>query len=115
MLEFFPATPQALVPTVDGYRLEANAQGNLQIRNLRSGQCIVLEPISPAGNPTTQVCCDFCHHSAPRHYLQMFRVEIPDSHGRRFRYVSLCRNCEACEGRRINDQPLRRLIERLGL
>ncbi len=115
VLEFFPATHDKLVPSLDGYRLEPHRDNTLVLRNLRSGEQATLTPIAPAGNSTTQLCCDLCQQSASRSFMQMYRAEIPGSQGRRFRYVTLCRNNRACEERRINDKPLRALIESLAI
>lgn len=113
VLELFPATDHKLVPSPDEYRLERTDDGNLVIRSLVSGESLILTPIAQAGSATTQVCCDLCRRSVPRHYMQMYRVAIPGSGGRRFRYVSLCRNAAACDARRLSDEPVRDLLERV--
>ena len=72
-----------------------------------------LMTLTISGRASTQLCCDFCQHSAARNYLQLFRVEVPGSNGRRYFYVSLCRDTEGCNLRRLNDEPLRALLARV--
>lgn len=115
VLEFFPETHDKLVPSLDGYRLEQGPHNTRILRNLHTDERATLTPVAPAGNRTTQLCCDLCQQSTSRHFIQLYRAEIPGSQGRRFRYVMLCRNSRACEERRINDKPLRALIERLSI
>lgn len=101
VLSLFPATDTALVPPPEPYRFELSADGLLRLS--RDGtELLLLAPVAGAGNASTQLCCDLCRRSAPRHYLQMFRAEIPGSKGRRYRYVSLCRDTHGCETRRRN-------------
>lgn len=101
VLSLFPATDTALVPLPEPYRFELSADGLLRLSRDGS-ELLLLAPIAGAGNASTQLCCDLCQRSAPRHYLQMFRAEVPGSKGRRYRYVSLCRDTQGCETRRRN-------------
>lgn len=113
VLEFFPATHERLIPGFDEYRLEPDPQGRLAILR-QDGQAVLhLVPVAASGPSSTQLCCDFCQHSAPRAYLQLFRAEVPGSQGRRYRYVSLCRDSAACALRRFDDGAIRELLERL--
>ncbi len=112
VLSFFPATDAALIPHPEPYRLEATSDGALRVR--RDGaELVVLAPIASSGSATTQLCCDLCLRSAPRHYLQMFRAEIPGSKGRRYRYVTLCRDTGGCEARRSDEVPVEALLSRV--
>ncbi len=110
VLEFFPATPERLVPDVDEFRLEFDADGNVVVLNAVHKPLLTLFPVTASGKASTQVCCDFCNRSAPRYYTQIYRVEIPTSQGRRFRYVSLCKNLEECSSRRFDDKSIRALL-----
>jgi hypothetical protein len=113
VLELFPATNNALVPGVPHYRIEPDDKGNIQILTAQDQPLLTLEPVTMSGKPSTQLCCDFCQSSAPRTYLDMLRVEVPNSNGRRFFYVARCKDHEACESRRFNDKPIRALLERV--
>jgi hypothetical protein len=113
VLELFPATPERLIPTLEDYRLEADSSGNVVILNAVHKLLVTLVPIASAGKASTQMCCDFCQHSTPRNYMQVCRVEIPASQGRRFRYVTVCKNLDECSARRFNDRPIRALLSSL--
>jgi hypothetical protein len=110
VLEFFPATNEKLVPGTEEYRLERSDGGALVIRETTSQRTVTLTPVEQAGNVSTQLCCDLCQRSAPRRYLQVYRLTLPGSHGRRFRYLTLCSDSRSCDARRINDEPLKRLL-----
>ncbi|CAA9566347.1 MAG: hypothetical protein AVDCRST_MAG86-1227 [uncultured Truepera sp.] len=112
VLSLFPGTDAVLVPLPEPYRFERTPEG---LRLLRDGsELLLLAPIAAAGNASTQVLCDLCQRSAPRHYLQMFRAEVPGSKGRRYRYVSLCRDPGGCEARRSGgDTPVEVLLSRV--
>ena len=110
VLELFPATHERLVPKAEEYKLETRSEGVLVIRHLPTERELVLVPIAPAGNASTQVCCDLCSRNAPRHYMQTARVALPGSNGRRFRYLSLCRDTEACAARRLGDETLAEVL-----
>ena len=113
VLELFPATPEPLVPNAAAYRIKPDEHGNIQILTSKDQLLLTLEPMSMAGKPSTHICCDFCQRGAPRNYLNMLRVEVPNSNGRRFFYVSRCKDHEGCESRRFNDKPIRTLLERV--
>ncbi len=110
VLEFFPATDDKLVPGSESFQLKCQDNGNLLICNNQTEQELLLIPVKYTGQANTQMCCDLCSHSAPRQFLQMFRMEMPGSQGRRFRYISLCQNHEACDARRIDDGPIKALL-----
>lgn len=113
VLELFPATHKRLIPDSNTYRLEPDSTGNLVIYDHKDKALLSLSPVAMSGRASTQLCCDFCQHSAARHFLQLFRAEVPGSRGRRFYYVSLCRDIEGCNLRRLNDEPLRALLDRV--
>jgi hypothetical protein len=110
VLELFPATPERLVPNIDDYRLESDPDGNLIVLNAVLKPLLTLIPISSSGKASTYLCCDFCRRNAPRYYAQIYRVEVPASQGRRFRYFTLCKNLEECSARRFDDKPIRALL-----
>lgn len=112
VLSLFPATDAALVPHPEPYYFEGSDDGPLRL--LRDGsELMLLEPVAAAGRPSTQLCCDLCRRSAARHYIQLFRAEVPGSEGRRYRYVSLCRDPQGCEARRSGDAPVESLLNRM--
>lgn len=113
MLEFFPATPERLVPDVNDFQMELDSDGNVVILNAVHKPLLTLFPIPSSGKAYTQVCCDFCQRNAPRYQNQVYRIEIPTSKGRRFRYVTLCKNLEECSSRRFSDKPIRSLLNSL--
>lgn len=113
VLELFPATHKRLIPDSNDYRLEHDATRHLIIYDQQDRALLSLSPVSVSGRASTQLCCDFCQRSAARTYLQLFRVEVPGSNGRRYFYVSLCRDTEGCNQRRLNDEPLRSLLARV--
>lgn len=110
VLELFPATHERLVPRPRRFALERSSDGVVRVRNAAGGVELRLEPVATAGNHTTQLCCDLCEHSTTRRYMQMVRTEIPGSAGRRFRYLTVCRDTEACETRRFGDEPVEALL-----
>ncbi|MCA9836816.1 MAG: hypothetical protein KC422_07875 [Trueperaceae bacterium] len=114
VLEFFPATREQLIPVSSAYDLK-NHDGQIIIANSKGQDLISLSPVQPSGNASTTLCCDFCQHSGNRYYLQLYRAEVAGSKGRHFFYVSLCKNTEACETRRISDKPIEELLKRLGV
>lgn len=112
VLEFFPATAEHLIPKSKLYYLKERPDGTLLICKLGTGALLSLTPIKIAGNSSTQLCCDFCQHSAPRHDLQPYRIEAPGSNGRRFLYVTLCADPAACDARRFDDTPIEALLNK---
>ena len=114
VLEFFPATPAELVPkslaTSNHYRIASGQDGTLVILDENGGTAHSLAPVLPFGNPNTKLCCDLCHRTGVRDFLQLLRSEVPGSEGRRFRYVSACRDIAACEERRPDDGPVLALL-----
>jgi hypothetical protein len=113
VLEFFPATHERLIPHPSQFSLKEH-DGQVFISSKQGQVLLALVPVSPAGKTAVHLCCDFCQHSAARPYLQLFRAEVPESQGRHFCYVSLCRNTEACNTRRLNDEPILKLLQRIG-
>lgn len=111
VLEFFPATDERLIPRSHTYQLGRSGDGALVIRDSQERELGRLLPVSEAGSATTRLCCDLCGWTGIRQYLQVLRAEVPGSNGRRFRYLTACRNTEDCEARRIDDEPVRVLIE----
>ena len=112
VLSLFPATDAALVPQPEPYRFEGTPDGPLRL--LRDGfELLRLEPVSAAGKASAQLCCDLCQRSAARHYIQLFRAEVPGSGGRRYRYASLCRDPQGCRARQRGDAPVESLLNRV--
>ena len=113
VLSLFPDTDASLVPLPEPYRFETADGGSLRLLRDET-EVALLAPVAPAGNASTQLCCDLCRWSAPRHYLQIFRAEVPGSKGRRYRYVSLCRDTAGCGERRVGgDAPVDLLLSRV--
>lgn len=123
--EFFPATPERLVPGGLGsgrlapgglapgrkrLRLQRSGSGNLEVLDAAGRELLVMEPVAQAGDPSQRLCCDLCLHSAGRPDLALHRAQVPGSHGRRWRYVTACRDELACEARRHDDAVLVRLL-----
>jgi hypothetical protein len=113
VLELFPATPEPLVPKTPTYRIAHDERGNIQILTAQEQLLLTLEPLNTTGHPATQLCCDFCQRSAPRNYMDVLRAEVPNSKGRRFFYVSRCKDHDGCESRRFSDKPIRALLARV--
>ena len=112
VLSLFPGTAEELVPLPEPYRFERLEGGGLRL--LRDGDELArLAPVPPSGGPSVQLSCDLCKWSAPRSYLQLFRAEVPGSRGRRYRYVSLCRDTAGCGGRRGDDAPVEQFLGRV--
>ncbi|MEX2502952.1 MAG: hypothetical protein WD336_11295, partial [Trueperaceae bacterium] len=90
---YFPATDARLVPRTLRYRLQAGSQGRIVVID-RTGDVErgVLTPVPSAGNPTGELACDLCGRSGTRRFLALYRLEVPGSHGRRFRYLTACRD-----------------------
>ena len=113
VLSLFPDTDAALVPLPEPYRFELTGEGTLRLLRDET-EVALLAPVAPAGNASTQLSCDLCKWSASRHYLQLFRAEVPGSRGRRYRYVSLCRDTAGCKARRTGgDAPVDLLLNRV--
>ncbi len=113
VLSLFPDTDASLIPLPEPYRFETASGGSLRLLRDET-EVALLAPVAPAGNASTQLCCDLCRWSAPRHYLQIFRAEVPGSKGRRYRYVSLCRDTAGCSERRVGgDAPVDLLLSRV--
>jgi len=110
VLEFFPATSERLIPRTSRYRLVREGDGALIIFEREGGERLRLLPVEAAGHFATRLCCDLCQWTAARQYLGLYRAEVPGSDGRRFRYVTACRDTDACEARRLDDASLLTLL-----
>jgi hypothetical protein len=111
VLEFFPATPERLIPAASAYAVTALDDGVREVRNVDGGVVARLLPLPSAGHEGTTVCCDLCSWSGPRRALTLLRSEVPGSSGRRWRYLTACRDGDACEARRLDDASLERLLD----
>lgn len=109
VLEFFPGTQPSLIPQTKRFAVELVSNGSLIVRE-GARERLRLVPVSSSGNRTTQLCCDLCQQSDMRRFLQLLRVELPGSNGRRFRYLIACRDHEACELQRVGDEPFEMLL-----
>lgn len=110
VLEMFPATPEPLVPRPLQFTVEDEGDGQARVLDREGFVVLRLVPVTPAGNPTGELCCDLCHRSGTRRFLGLYRAEMPGSNGRRFRYLSACRDHQACETRRLDDGALHVLL-----
>jgi hypothetical protein len=111
VLELFPATPRRLVPDTSAFAVTALDDGAREVRAAEDGRVVArLLPLSPAGRADTPLCCDLCDWSGPRRDLTTLRSEVPGSGGRRWRYLTACRDGDACEARRLDDAALARLL-----
>ena len=111
MLEFFPATPDRLVPRTSAYVVTRDDDDGVTVRARESGRPLLrLAPVERANRRTVRQCCDLCSWSGSSGYLRFLRAEVPGSNGRRWRYLSACVDVEACEARRIEDGVLDRLL-----
>lgn len=112
VLELFPATHERLVPRPLRYRVEDEGDGRMAIHDRDADEAVAarLSPVTPAGNPTGELCCDLCQRTGTRRWLGIFRAEVPGSNGRRFRYLTACRDHRACEARRLDDAGIEALL-----
>lgn len=108
--EFFPATPQALRPRPRRYRLERDGNGDVVVLDGVGQARLRLTPVPPAGNPKQRLCCDLCHATAGREAMTLLRAEVPGSLGRRFRYLTACRDSRSCDARRVDDDAVENLL-----
>ena len=115
VLELFPATSDYLVPHHSNYTLSKTELGSVLIRKDTGERLLELTPLNTSGATTTQLCCDFCQHSAPRQFFHYVRAAVSASKGRRFCYVSLCRDTKNCELRRLSDEGVDKLLARVGV
>lgn len=111
--ELFPATPEHLLPYPRRYKLERGDGGEITLSGPAGTPLLVLETVAQSGDPSHRLSCDLCSHSAPRERMAMLRIAVPGSHGRRWRYVTACRDLVQCEARRPDDSPLERLLASL--
>lgn len=108
--ELFPATPKKLVPRPRRYRLEDTGDGCVRVYGPDEEAVATLHAVQPAGNPTGELCCDLCQRTGTRRWLGLFRFEVPGTFGRRFRYLTACRDRRACEARRLDDDGVAVLL-----
>lgn len=112
VLEFFPATNERLVPRPLRFHLHDVGDGQVAIVDRAKGGDVALRlaPVAPSGNPTGELCCDLCQRTGTRRWLGLYRAELPDSGGRRFRYLTACRDHRACDERRLDDAGIEALL-----
>lgn len=110
VLEFFPATNERLVPRPLRYRTEDSGEGFVRIADRAGTTLARLAPVAPSGNPTGHLTCDLCGRTSTRRFLGHYRIAVPGSNGRRFRYACACRDREACETRRLDDAGIETLL-----
>ena len=111
--EIFPATPRHLLPRPRSYRLESLDNGDVILTDRQGSKLLVLQRVPQAGNPGHRLSCDFCHHSAARDSIALMRLAVPRSDGRRWRYLSMCRDPYQCDARRHDDSTIERLLTSL--
>jgi len=110
VLEYFPATNERLVPRPLRFRVEDEVDGHVVVRNGDDEVAVRMTAVSPAGNPTGELCCDLCQRTGTRRWLGLYRAEVPASSGRRYRYLTACRGRRACEARRLDDDGIESLL-----
>lgn len=111
--ELFPATPEHLIPHPRRYHLTRLENGDVRLTGPLGTPPLVMEPVPQAGDPGHKLSCDLCNHSAARESMAMLRIPVPGSGGRRWRYLSACRDLNQCEARRSGDSALERLVSSL--
>lgn len=113
VLEFFPATPDRLVPRPSAYVVTRDDDDGATVRESASGLPLLrLAPVERANRRSVSQCCDLCSWSGSSRDLRFLRAEVPGSEGRRWRYLSACVDVEACDARRLEDAVLDRLLDR---
>ncbi|CAN5736075.1 hypothetical protein BH23DEI1_BH23DEI1_11810 [soil metagenome] len=110
VLELFPATPKRLIPAPRAYAVTAMDDGARVVRSACGSVLARLLPLPSAGPEATTLCCDLCGWSGPRRSLTVLRGEVAGSQGRRWRYLTACRDGDSCEARRLDDVALDRLL-----
>lgn len=127
VLEFFPATPERLIPRASRYRLETYADdalaadapavdgtavdGAVAVRAREHGTLLaILEPVSRSNQRPIALCCDFCATTGPSSHLRFVRMQVEGSNGRRVRYATLCVDVHACDARRLDDTGIDKLL-----
>lgn len=111
--ELFPATPEHLIPRGRRYHLVRLEGGDVALTGPAGTTLLVMEPVPQAGDPRHRLSCDLCHHTAARDLMALLRLAVPDSNGRRWRYLSACRDLVNCEARRRDDATVERLLATL--
>lgn len=110
VLEYFPATHERLVPHDLRFQLEDAGDGAIVVRDREGAEVARLNVVTPTGNPTGELCCDLCQRTGTRRYLGLYRAELPGSAGRRYRYLTACRERRSCEARRLDDTGILALL-----
>jgi hypothetical protein len=111
VLELFPATPGWLIPSPSAYAVTALDDGAREVRDSGGDVVARLLPLPTTGAESTTICCDLCGWSGPRRHLTLLRSEVAGSGGRRWRYLTACRDGDSCEARRLDDLSLERLLD----
>jgi hypothetical protein len=112
VLEFFPATPDRLVPRSSAYAVTRDEDDGATVRDRVSGRSLLrLAPVERANRRTVRQCCDLCSWSGSSGELRFLRAVVPGSDGRRWRYLIACVDVETCDARRIDDVVLDRLLD----
>jgi hypothetical protein len=111
--ELFPATPDHLIPRTRRYHLTRLEDGDVKLSGPPGTPPLVMETVPQAGDPGHKLSCDLCNHSAARESMALLRIAVPGSGGRRWRYLSACRDLNQCEARRSGDAALERLVSSL--
>jgi hypothetical protein len=114
VLELFPATPERLIPGPSAYAVTAMDDGAREVRDAEGDVVARLLPLTSCGADDTAICCDLCGWSGARRHLTLLRSEVAGSDGRRWRYLTACRDADACEARRLDDLSLERLLDLTG-
>ena len=104
--ELFPATHEKLIPRPRRFHLEDEGDGQIVVRDATGEPLVRLQAVASSGNPTGELCCDLCQRTGTRRWLAVYRAEVPGSAGRRFRYLTACRDRRSCEARRLDDDGL---------
>lgn len=112
VLEFFPATPDRLIPRPSAFGLMRDDDGGVEIVDSAGSVLLRLAPVARNQGRLRPLCCDLCHHTGPGTELGFLRAEVPGSSGRRFRYLTACFDTAACDARRFDDVSVGRLLAR---
>lgn len=112
VLEFFPATPDRLIPRQSAFALARDDEGGVAVRDRAGDVVLRLAPVARAPGKLPPLCCDLCHWSGPGTELGFLRADVPGSEGRRWRYLTACFDTAACDARRFDDASVARLLAR---
>lgn len=112
VLEFFPATPDRLIPRPSAYALARDDEGGLEVHDREGSVLLRLAPVARNQGRMPPLCCDLCHRSGPGTEFGFLRAEVPGTGGRRYRYLTACFDTPACDARRFDDVSVGRLLAR---